>query len=127
MDCTSHKYHEIHVIRFILISSTHWLKTSESLMHFQPTGLKITLLLIDDPDHMMAMKMIDEAHMQKGKIKSFTWYCGRLPSPEDANNPLAYKFRYFLECLYPCKQFSNGSKVNSLLVVFFFVLKKTHF
>jgi alpha-aminoadipic semialdehyde synthase len=49
---------------------------------------------------MMAMKMIDEAHMQKGKIKSFTSYCGGLPSPEDANNPLAYKFRYFLEYLY---------------------------
>lgn len=45
-------------------------------------------------DHMMAMKMIDEAHMQKGKIKSFTSYCGGLPSPEDANNPLAYKFSW---------------------------------
>jgi hypothetical protein len=51
---------------------------------------------------MMAMKMIDEAHMQKGKIKSFTSYCGGLPSPEDANNPLAYKFRYFLEYHYLC-------------------------
>lgn len=47
---------------------------------------------------MMAMKMIDEAHMQNGKIKAFTSYCGGLPSPEAANNPLAYKFRYFFEC-----------------------------
>ncbi|CAL5199116.1 unnamed protein product [Lathyrus oleraceus] len=45
-------------------------------------------------DHMMAMKMIDEAHMQNGKIKAFTSYCGGLPSPEAANNPLAYKFSW---------------------------------
>ena len=45
------------------------------------------------PDHMMAMKMIDQAHERNGKIKSFTSYCGGLPSPAAANNPLAYKFR----------------------------------
>ncbi|KAJ8750761.1 hypothetical protein K2173_015942 [Erythroxylum novogranatense] len=45
-------------------------------------------------DHMMAMKMIDEAHARKGKIKSFTSYCGGLPSPAAANNPLAYKFSW---------------------------------
>jgi len=58
--------------------------------------LAIRLYLFDDPDHMMAMKMINQAHSRKGKIKSFTSYCGGLPSPEAANNPLAYKFRYFL-------------------------------
>lgn len=45
-------------------------------------------------DHMMAMKMIDEAHAQKGKIKAFTSFCGGLPSPAAANNPLAYKFSW---------------------------------
>ncbi|XP_061361487.1 alpha-aminoadipic semialdehyde synthase isoform X1 [Gastrolobium bilobum] len=45
-------------------------------------------------DHMMAMKMIDQAHLRKGKIKSFNSYCGGLPSPEAANNPLAYKFSW---------------------------------
>ncbi|KAK7265501.1 hypothetical protein RJT34_33121 [Clitoria ternatea] len=45
-------------------------------------------------DHMMAMKMINQAHTRKGKIKSFTSYCGGLPSPEAANNPLAYKFSW---------------------------------
>lgn len=45
-------------------------------------------------DHMMAMKMIDQAHIRKGKIKSFTSYCGGLPSPAAANNPLAYKFSW---------------------------------
>ncbi|CAL0306925.1 unnamed protein product [Lupinus luteus] len=45
-------------------------------------------------DHMMAMKMIDEAHMKKGKVKSFMSYCGGIPCPEAANNPLAYKFSW---------------------------------
>ncbi|KAI3443496.1 hypothetical protein Pfo_000161 [Paulownia fortunei] len=30
----------------------------------------------------------------RGKIKSFTSYCGGLPSPYAANNPLAYKFSW---------------------------------
>lgn len=45
-------------------------------------------------DHMMAMKMINEAHVRKGKITSFVSYCGGLPSPAAANNPLAYKFSW---------------------------------
>lgn len=45
-------------------------------------------------DHMMAMKMINQAHVRKGKIKSFTSYCGGLPSPAAANNPLGYKFSW---------------------------------
>ncbi|XP_058108760.1 alpha-aminoadipic semialdehyde synthase [Magnolia sinica] len=45
-------------------------------------------------DHMMAMKMINQAHAENGKIKSFTSYCGGLPSPAAANNPLAYKFSW---------------------------------
>ncbi|KAL5698600.1 hypothetical protein ACHQM5_029617 [Ranunculus cassubicifolius] len=45
-------------------------------------------------DHMMAMNMINQAHVRGGKIKSFTSYCGGLPSPAAANNPLAYKFSW---------------------------------
>ncbi|XP_065848930.1 alpha-aminoadipic semialdehyde synthase isoform X2 [Euphorbia lathyris] len=45
-------------------------------------------------DHMMAMKMINEARARKGIIKSFTSYCGALPSPAAADNPLAYKFSW---------------------------------
>ncbi|XVE97810.1 hypothetical protein REPUB_Repub03eG0051000 [Reevesia pubescens] len=45
-------------------------------------------------DHMMAMKMINQAHVRKGRIKSFTSYCGGLPSPAAANNPLAFKFSW---------------------------------
>ncbi|XP_057967291.1 alpha-aminoadipic semialdehyde synthase isoform X2 [Malania oleifera] len=45
-------------------------------------------------DHMMAMKMINQAHVRGGRIRSFTSYCGGLPSPAAANNPLAYKFSW---------------------------------
>lgn len=48
-------------------------------------------------DHMLAMRMINESHLQKRIVKSFKSYCGGIPSPESANNPLAYKFRYLLE------------------------------
>ncbi|KAJ7522374.1 hypothetical protein O6H91_18G008500 [Diphasiastrum complanatum] len=45
-------------------------------------------------DHMMAMKMIDAAHTRGGKVQSFVSYCGGLPSPAAANNPLGYKFSW---------------------------------
>ncbi|XP_034577051.1 alpha-aminoadipic semialdehyde synthase isoform X2 [Setaria viridis] len=45
-------------------------------------------------DHLMSMKIIDEAHARKGKVKAFTSFCGGLPSPAAANNPLAYKFSW---------------------------------
>ncbi|WJX90865.1 hypothetical protein P8452_72719 [Trifolium repens] len=75
-----------------------YVDSSMSMLNDKAKDAGITILgeMGLDPgiDHMMAMKMIDEAHMQKGKIKSFTSYCGGLPSPEDANNPLAYKFSW---------------------------------
>ncbi|CAN6253034.1 unnamed protein product [Urochloa humidicola] len=45
-------------------------------------------------DHLMSMKIIDEAYARKGKIKAFKSFCGGLPSPAAANNPLAYKFSW---------------------------------
>ncbi|KAL6560083.1 hypothetical protein OROHE_006321 [Orobanche hederae] len=60
------------------------------------SGITVLCEMGLDPgiDHMMAMKMIDQAHERGGKIKSFTSYCGGLPSPDAANNPLAYKFSW---------------------------------
>ncbi|WOL08513.1 alpha-aminoadipic semialdehyde synthase [Canna indica] len=59
-------------------------------------GITILCEMGLDPgiDHMMAMKMINQAHVRGGKIKAFTSYCGGLPSPSAANNPLAYKFSW---------------------------------
>lgn len=59
-------------------------------------GITILAEMGLDPgiDHMMAMKMINQAHVRGGRIRSFTSYCGGLPSPAAANNPLAYKFSW---------------------------------
>ncbi|MBA0755168.1 hypothetical protein Gogos_020063, partial [Gossypium gossypioides] len=71
---------------------------SMSMMDEKAKNAGITILgeMGLDPgiDHMMAMKMINQAHLKKGKIKSFTSYCGGIPSPAAANNPLAYKFSW---------------------------------
>ena len=45
-------------------------------------------------DHLYAVKTIDEVHKEGGKITSFLSYCGGLPSPEDSDNPLGYKFSW---------------------------------
>jgi hypothetical protein len=45
-------------------------------------------------DHMLAMKMIDKAHARGGRVQSFVCFCGGLPAPTAANNPLGYKFRF---------------------------------
>lgn len=45
-------------------------------------------------DHLMAMKMIDSAHKRGGRVQAFVSYCGGLPAPEAANNPLGYKFSW---------------------------------
>eukprot|EP01018_Ginkgo_biloba_P028011 Gb_24725 [translate_table: standard] len=59
-------------------------------------GITILCEMGLDPgiDHMMAMKMINEAHLRGGKVHSFVSYCGGLPSPSAANNPLGYKFSW---------------------------------
>jgi len=43
-------------------------------------------------DHMSAMKIIDDIKARGGRVTSFRSYCGALPAPEAADNPLKYKF-----------------------------------
>eukprot|EP00331_Platyophrya_macrostoma_P034960 CAMPEP_0176447832 /NCGR_PEP_ID=MMETSP0127-20121128/25312_1 /TAXON_ID=938130 /ORGANISM="Platyophrya macrostoma, Strain WH" /LENGTH=488 /DNA_ID=CAMNT_0017834445 /DNA_START=26 /DNA_END=1492 /DNA_ORIENTATION=- len=45
-------------------------------------------------DHMATMKIVDEVHEKGGKILEFYSYCGGLPSPQDCDNPLGYKFSW---------------------------------
>ncbi|PPQ87229.1 hypothetical protein CVT25_004079 [Psilocybe cyanescens] len=45
-------------------------------------------------DHLYAVKTIDEVHAEGGKIKQFLSYCGGLPAPDCADNPLGYKFSW---------------------------------
>ncbi len=42
-------------------------------------------------DHMSAMRIIDQIHAKGGRIIEFTSYCGGLPSPDAADNPLRFK------------------------------------
>lgn len=45
-------------------------------------------------DHLYAIKKINEVHEQGGKIREFYSYCGGLPAPEYADNPLGFKFSW---------------------------------
>jgi saccharopine dehydrogenase (NADP+, L-glutamate forming) len=45
-------------------------------------------------DHMTAMKIIDYVHLNGGKVEGFYSLCGALPAPENADNPLGYKFTW---------------------------------
>jgi saccharopine dehydrogenase (NADP+, L-glutamate forming) len=45
-------------------------------------------------DHLYAIKKIDEVHAKGGKILEFYSYCGGLPAPECADNPLGFKFSW---------------------------------
>lgn len=68
-------------------------------------------------DHMSAMKMIDELHSQGRHITSFVSWCGGLPAPENADNPLGYKFSWspagVLRALSNSATFlDNGKTIN---------------
>ncbi len=45
-------------------------------------------------DHMSAVEMLREIHADGGVIEAFSSYCGGLPAPGAAGNPLRYKFSW---------------------------------
>ncbi|KAL9044187.1 MAG: hypothetical protein Q9214_002655, partial [Letrouitia sp. 1 TL-2023] len=45
-------------------------------------------------DHLYAIKKINEVHAKGGKVREFYSYCGGLPAPDCANNPLGFKFSW---------------------------------
>lgn len=50
-------------------------------------------------DHLYAVKTISEIHDKGGKVKEFHSYCGGLPAPEAADNPLRFKVFRHLVCV----------------------------
>lgn len=62
----------------------------------QEAGVTILNEVGLDPgiDHLLAMECFDQIKSNGGKITSFRSYCGGLPAPENADNPLAYKFSW---------------------------------
>ena len=45
-------------------------------------------------DHLYAIKKIDEVHSKSGKVEEFYSFCGGLPAPDCADNPLGFKFSW---------------------------------
>ncbi|MHA1942761.1 MAG: saccharopine dehydrogenase C-terminal domain-containing protein [Candidatus Thorarchaeota archaeon] len=82
---------------------THFCTTSyisDEMKALEDDAKKAGILLLNecgvDPgiDHMSAMKIIDEAHNNNGKIVSFTSFTGGLPAPDANNNPYGYKLSW---------------------------------
>ncbi|XP_054924541.1 alpha-aminoadipic semialdehyde synthase, mitochondrial isoform X2 [Dermacentor andersoni] len=68
-------------------------------------------------DHLLAMECFDEVRRKGGKVLSFVSYCGGLPAPEHANNPLRYKISWnprsaFVNCMGPARYLENGKEVE---------------
>lgn len=45
-------------------------------------------------DHLYAIKRIEEVHAREGKVREFYSFCGGLPAPDCADNPLGFKFSW---------------------------------
>jgi spermidine synthase / saccharopine dehydrogenase (NADP+, L-glutamate-forming) len=68
-------------------------------------------------DHLYAIKDIEHIHAEGGKVKAFLSYCGGLPAPEAADNPLGYKFSWssrgvLLALRNTAKFFENGKELT---------------
>ena len=59
-------------------------------------GITVLNEVAVDPgvDHLYAIQKIDEVHSKGGKVKEFYSYCGGLPAPDCADNPLGFKFSW---------------------------------
>jgi len=73
---------------------------SPAMQALHDEAVKAGVILLNeaglDPgiDHMSAMRIIDNVRKRGGKIDEFYSLCGALPAPEDANNPMGYKFSW---------------------------------
>ncbi|XP_067684792.1 alpha-aminoadipic semialdehyde synthase, mitochondrial-like [Haliotis asinina] len=68
-------------------------------LHQQATEAGLTFLcevgLDPGIDHMLAMRTFDDIQHRGGKVTSYQLWCGGLPAPECADNPLKYKFSWY--------------------------------
>ncbi|KAI8288736.1 Saccharopine dehydrogenase [Colletotrichum sp. SAR11_57] len=91
------------VIKAAIRGKTHVVTTSyvspairELEAEAKAAGITVLNEVGVDPgvDHLYAIKTIDEVHAKGGKVKEFYSYCGGLPAPECADNPLKFKFSW---------------------------------
>ncbi|KAM0753556.1 saccharopine dehydrogenase [Meredithblackwellia eburnea MCA 4105] len=96
---------------------------SDAMKALEPDVIKAGITVLNevglDPgiDHLYAVKKIDEVHKAGGKITGFLSYCGGLPAPESADNPLGYKFSWssrgvLLALLNSGRLYSKGELVE---------------
>ncbi|PWY88748.1 lysine-ketoglutarate reductase/saccharopine dehydrogenase [Aspergillus sclerotioniger CBS 115572] len=80
------------------VVTTSYISPSLWALHDQARAAGITVLneigLGPGIDHLYAMKTIHEVHSSGGKVRSFESWCGAVPAPENADNPLGYKFSW---------------------------------
>ncbi|ORY62851.1 Saccharopine dehydrogenase-domain-containing protein [Leucosporidium creatinivorum] len=73
---------------------------SDAMKALEPAAIEAGITVLNevglDPglDHLYAVKKISEVHAAGGKVNGFISYCGGLPAPESADNPLGYKFSW---------------------------------
>ncbi|OCH90753.1 saccharopine dehydrogenase [Obba rivulosa] len=118
--------HHASVIKAAIKGKTHVVTTSyvspamrELDEEAKAAGIVVMNEIGLDPgvDHIYAIKTIDEVHEKGGKIKEFHSYCGGLPAPECADNPLGYKFSWsprggLLALLNNASFLAKGSKID---------------
>ena len=96
---------------------------SDAIRELEPEIRKAGITVMNeiglDPgiDHLYAVKAIDDVHAEGGKINSFLSYCGGLPAPEAADNPLGYKFSWssrgvLLALRNTAKFYANGEQLT---------------
>ncbi|GAA5974029.1 hypothetical protein JCM11641_008222 [Rhodosporidiobolus odoratus] len=103
------------------VVTTSYVSPAMKALHDEAVAAGITVLneIGLDPgiDHLYAVKTIKEVHETGGKIKGFLSYCGGLPAPASADNPLGYKFSWssrgvLLALLNSAKLYSQGQIVE---------------
>ncbi|KAF5350145.1 hypothetical protein D9756_009259 [Leucocoprinus leucothites] len=115
------------VIRAAIKGKTHVVTTSyvspamrELDAEAKAAGIVVFNEIGLDPgiDHLYAVKTINEVHAKGGKVKQFLSYCGGLPAPECADNPLGYKFswssRGVLLALLNTASYISNSQIHTI-------------
>ncbi|CAF2100508.1 unnamed protein product [Rotaria magnacalcarata] len=78
--------------------TTSYVSPKMKSLHDEALAAGVTLLnevgLDPGIDHMLAMELFDLIRDDGGRIDSYVSYCGGLPAPEHADNPLRYKFSW---------------------------------
>ncbi|KZS95157.1 spermidine synthase [Sistotremastrum niveocremeum HHB9708] len=114
------------VIKAAIATKTNVVTTSyvsPSMLELHEQAIKAGILVFNeiglDPgiDHLYAVKTISEVKAKGGKITEFVSYCGGLTAPENATNPLGYKFSWsargvLLALLNPATYIKDGKSLS---------------